>query len=582
MFATQWFMTLFSQKFPFSMILRIWDIFLAEGLKIIFRVAVALVQIAREELCQLDFVGILTYFRNEIVTKYDTAEAQSALMEVVGGIKIKPKKLKQLEKDFEEKRRLEQEAEDPVRRLEQALKTKDAELNGLQAEKAEAEQVAIDMRILMLQTEDVKTTMVAQLQDALAAQADAETRADALQEKLRQAGLYDEEYSSAALELKRVANARMRAATRSADKAAAAPRSLHPLSTPAVYRRRDGQVVTGQVPAGPSSMSGASGVPGVGSGLGTDAVRRTLQGHVSSISRLNADLTAEGSNSAVAEQIERLRIETEAVLAVIDAAMAGTDASAGSADNIVDPARQPRTYIAQQTAGVEVQPSAIARGHDRAHVMQLHQGMMGATVAASMPVSGGGFSVAGDHARSKSSGSTGTFWGGLSRLSNSGAGGASVGGSGDLDRDAAISRLEEGQSALQKSTLELSEALAASEARNAELRKELEDTKELLKNSEQVRSSLLEIVSSSTADSVRGSVATASSVGLDAIYVERAEEERFRRADTLRQSAETPALAQDARVEAAEEAKRDAQAETTQDPERSDIAANVVKLSMEI
>ena len=100
MFATQWFMTLFSQKFPFSVVLRIWDIFLAEGLKIIFRVAVALVQIAREELCQLDFVGILTYFRNDIVTKYDTAEAQSRLMEVVGGVKIKPKKLKQLEKEF--------------------------------------------------------------------------------------------------------------------------------------------------------------------------------------------------------------------------------------------------------------------------------------------------------------------------------------------------------------------------------------------------------------------------------------------------------------------------------------------------
>ena len=39
MFATQWFMTLFSQKFPFSVVLRIWDIFLAEGLKIIFRVS---------------------------------------------------------------------------------------------------------------------------------------------------------------------------------------------------------------------------------------------------------------------------------------------------------------------------------------------------------------------------------------------------------------------------------------------------------------------------------------------------------------------------------------------------------------
>ena len=158
-------------------------------------------QIAREELAQLDFVGILTYFRNEIVTKYDTAEAQSMLMEVVGGVKIKPKKLKQLERDFDEKKRLEAAAEDPVRRLEQTLKEKNAELNNMQAEKEEAEQVALDMRILMLQTEDVKTTMVAQLQDALTAQGDTEVRASLLEEQLRQAGLYTEEYSSAALEV---------------------------------------------------------------------------------------------------------------------------------------------------------------------------------------------------------------------------------------------------------------------------------------------------------------------------------------------------------------------------------------------
>ena len=89
---------------------------------------------------------------------------------------------------MQEKKRLEAEAEDPVRRLEQTLKEKDAELNNVTAEKEEAEQVALDMRILMLQTEDVKTTMVAQLQDALLSQSDTEARANLLEEQLRQAG----------------------------------------------------------------------------------------------------------------------------------------------------------------------------------------------------------------------------------------------------------------------------------------------------------------------------------------------------------------------------------------------------------
>ena len=60
-------------------------------------------------------------------------------------------------------------------------------------------------------------------------------------------------------------------------------------------------------------------------------------------------------------------------------------------------------------------------------VLPLHQGMMGATVAASLPLAGGGVpvNVAGGHVRSGSGsgGSTGTFWGGLSRLSSSGSGG---------------------------------------------------------------------------------------------------------------------------------------------------------------
>lgn len=582
MFATQWFMTLFSQKFPFSIVLRIWDIFLAEGLKILFRVAVALVQTAREELCQLDFVGILTYFRNEIVSIYDTAEAQSALMEVVGGVKIKPKKLKQLEKDFGEKKRLELEAEDPVRRLEQTLKTKEAELNGLQAEKAEAEQVALDMRILMLQTEDVKTTMVTQLQDALAAQADAETRADALEERLRQAGLYTEEYSSAALELKRAANAKARATARSADTAASLPQSVHPLSALSVYPRRSGQIVDRQVTAASSSLSDR----GVGSGLGTEAVRRTLQGHLASMVRLNADLTAEGCNGVAAEQIARLQVETEAVLAVIGAAMGGSQASeatiaasaAVATASEMPPAWAPGLPAIKQTASVVAQPTQ--GDHERA--VSLHEGMIGTTAAASLPLTGGGAPPGGDNLRSKSGGGVGTFWGGLSRLSSSGASGSCNSGSTEQgSRDAAISRLEEGKSALQKSTLDLSEALAASEASNAELRKELEDTKELLKNSEQVRSSLLEIVSSAADPTGSGSATTIPIASSGAPYAERAEEERVRRVEAVRKSTESPAPARDVDVKVTAPVE-DATAQADQDNAQADSSTNMAKLSMEI
>eukprot|EP00659_Diplonema_papillatum_P014014 gene14014-21428_t len=55
-FASQWFMTLFVYIFPFKLLLRVWDIFLVEGWKIIFRVAVALLVSEQEELCSLMYV----------------------------------------------------------------------------------------------------------------------------------------------------------------------------------------------------------------------------------------------------------------------------------------------------------------------------------------------------------------------------------------------------------------------------------------------------------------------------------------------------------------------------------------------
>jgi hypothetical protein len=45
MYATSWFMTLFASSFPFELVTRIFDIFLLEGQKIIYRVSLALLKV---------------------------------------------------------------------------------------------------------------------------------------------------------------------------------------------------------------------------------------------------------------------------------------------------------------------------------------------------------------------------------------------------------------------------------------------------------------------------------------------------------------------------------------------------------
>eukprot|EP01064_Diplonema_japonicum_P014751 TRINITY_DN2244_c0_g2_i1.p1 TRINITY_DN2244_c0_g2~~TRINITY_DN2244_c0_g2_i1.p1 ORF type:complete len:342 (+),score=37.38 TRINITY_DN2244_c0_g2_i1:89-1114(+) len=58
-FASQWFMTLFVYLFPFKLLLRVWDIFLLEGWKLVFRVAMSLLLSAETELLELKMEGIL-------------------------------------------------------------------------------------------------------------------------------------------------------------------------------------------------------------------------------------------------------------------------------------------------------------------------------------------------------------------------------------------------------------------------------------------------------------------------------------------------------------------------------------------
>ena len=64
MFATQWLLTLYTSSFPFELVTRVWDCFLAEGWKIVYRVMLALLDDASPDLLKLHFEDILGYFRD--------------------------------------------------------------------------------------------------------------------------------------------------------------------------------------------------------------------------------------------------------------------------------------------------------------------------------------------------------------------------------------------------------------------------------------------------------------------------------------------------------------------------------------
>ena len=66
MFATSWLMTVFASTFPFDLVSVVWDSFIVEGSKVVYRVMLALLEQAQDELLNLDMEEILCYLRDDI------------------------------------------------------------------------------------------------------------------------------------------------------------------------------------------------------------------------------------------------------------------------------------------------------------------------------------------------------------------------------------------------------------------------------------------------------------------------------------------------------------------------------------
>ncbi|CAB3225719.1 unnamed protein product [Arctia plantaginis] len=98
LYASSWFLTLFTTTLSLPLACRIMDVFLSEGIEIVFKVALALLTVGKNDLLSLDMESILKYIQKELPTK---AEAdQDAFMNLAYSIKVNPKKMKRLEKEY--------------------------------------------------------------------------------------------------------------------------------------------------------------------------------------------------------------------------------------------------------------------------------------------------------------------------------------------------------------------------------------------------------------------------------------------------------------------------------------------------
>ncbi|NP_001295177.1 ecotropic viral integration site 5 protein homolog isoform 1 [Homo sapiens] len=115
MYASSWFLTIFLTTFPLPIATRIFDIFMSEGLEIVFRVGLALLQMNQAELMQLDMEGMLQHFQKVIPHQFDGVPDK--LIQAAYQVKYNSKKMKKLEKEYTTIKTKEMEEQVEIKRL---------------------------------------------------------------------------------------------------------------------------------------------------------------------------------------------------------------------------------------------------------------------------------------------------------------------------------------------------------------------------------------------------------------------------------------------------------------------------------
>ncbi|KAM9385382.1 ecotropic viral integration site 5 protein homolog isoform 3-T3 [Pholidichthys leucotaenia] len=115
MYASSWFLTIFLTSFPLPFATRIFDIFMCEGLEIVFRVGLAILQMNQAELIQLDMEGMLQHFQKVVPHQFDSGPDK--VIQAACQVKYNAKKMKKLEKEYTTIKTKEMEEQVEIKRL---------------------------------------------------------------------------------------------------------------------------------------------------------------------------------------------------------------------------------------------------------------------------------------------------------------------------------------------------------------------------------------------------------------------------------------------------------------------------------
>merc|ERR1719319_921939 len=92
LYASSWFLTLFTTSLPLPIACRVMDCFLSEGIEVIFRLSLTLLLLGKADLLLRDMEGVIKYFHKEMPKMFEAD--QEAVFSMAFLTKINQKKMR--------------------------------------------------------------------------------------------------------------------------------------------------------------------------------------------------------------------------------------------------------------------------------------------------------------------------------------------------------------------------------------------------------------------------------------------------------------------------------------------------------
>ncbi|NXM04459.1 EVI5 protein, partial [Tyrannus savana] len=196
MYASSWFLTIFLTTFPLPIATRIFDIFMSEGLEIVFRVGLALLQMNQADLLQLDMEGMLQHFQKVIPHQFDSGPDK--LIQASYQVKYNAKKMKKLEKEYTTIKTKEMEEQVEIKRLRTENRLLKQRIETLEKESASLADRLIQHKCSSRYSEDFVLQLEKELVQARLSEAESHCALKEMQDKVlemekRNSSLPDEE-----------------------------------------------------------------------------------------------------------------------------------------------------------------------------------------------------------------------------------------------------------------------------------------------------------------------------------------------------------------------------------------------------